>query len=82
MDLDARLGARSLKIDGGNNGQHFMDYKGELGELATRHFGRVFMKVAVPAPWPADGVLHADFIEIVRQRTAQRLGRTALKQVN
>lgn len=60
---DARLGARSLKIDGGNNGQHFMDYKGELGELATRHFGRVFMKVAVPAPWPADGVLHADFIE-------------------
>ncbi len=60
---DARLGARSLKVDGGNNGQHFMDYKGDLGELATRHFGRVFMKVAVPAPWPVDGVLHADFIE-------------------
>ena len=60
---DARLGARSLKVDGGNNGQHFMDYKGELGELATRHFGRVFIKVAVPAPWPVDGVLHADFIE-------------------
>lgn len=60
---DARLGARSLKADGGNNGQHFMDYKGDLGALATHHYGRVFMKVAVPAPWPADGVLHADFIE-------------------
>lgn len=60
---DARLGARSLKVDGGDNGQHFMDYKGDLGELATRHFGRVFMKVAVPAPWPVGGVLHADFIE-------------------
>lgn len=60
---DARLGAKALKVDGGDNGQHFMDYKGDLGELATHHFGRVFMKVAVPAPWPADGVLHADFIE-------------------
>lgn len=60
---DARLGAKALKVDGGDNGQHFMDYKGDLGELATRHFGRVFMKVAVPAPWPAGGVLHADFIE-------------------
>lgn len=60
---EARLGARALKIDGGNNGQHFMDYKGELGGLASQHFGRVFMKVAIPAPWPVDGVLHADFIE-------------------
>ena len=60
---DARLGMKSLKADGGNNGQHFMDYKGDLGALATHHYGRVFMKVAVPAPWPADGVLHADFIE-------------------
>lgn len=59
----ARLGARSLKVDGGDNGQHFMDYKGDLGALATHHYGRVFMKVATPAPWPADGVLHADFIE-------------------
>lgn len=60
---DARLGSRALKVDGGDNGQRFMDYKGELGALATHHFGRVFMKVATPAPWPADGVLHADFIE-------------------
>lgn len=60
---EARLGARSLKADGGDNGQHFMDYKGDLGELATHHYGRVFLKVATPAPWPADGVLHADFIE-------------------
>ncbi len=60
---DARRGLRALKVDGGNNGQHFMDYKGQLGDLATHHYGRVFMKVAIPAPWPADGVLHADFIE-------------------
>jgi hypothetical protein len=60
---DARLGTKSLKVDGGNNGQHFMDYKGDLGALASHHYGRVFMKVAIPAPWPAGGVLHADFIE-------------------
>lgn len=60
---DARFGAKSLKADGGNNGQHFMDYKGDLGGLASHHHGRVYMKVAVPAPWPSSGVLHADFIE-------------------
>ncbi len=60
---DAVLGSKSLKADGGNNGQHFMDFKGDLGALASQHYGRVFMKVAVPAPWPSSGVLHADFIE-------------------
>ncbi len=60
---DAMRGAKSLKVDGGNNGQHFMDFKGDLGALASHHYGRVFMKVATPAPWPASGVLHADFIE-------------------
>ncbi|HEY0138638.1 MAG TPA: hypothetical protein VGB85_31355 [Nannocystis sp.] len=59
----AHDGVKALKIDGGNNGQHFMDYKGDLGGLASHHYGRVFLKVAIPAPWPADGVLHADFIE-------------------
>lgn len=60
---DARFGTKSLKADGGNNGQHFMDYKGDLGGLASHHYGRVYMKVAAPAPVPASGVLHADFIE-------------------
>jgi len=60
---DARFGSKSLKADGGNNGQHFMDFKGDLGAIASHHFGRVYMKVAVPAPWPSSGVLHADFIE-------------------
>lgn len=60
---DARFGQKSLKADGGNNGQHFMDFKGDLGALASHHYGRVFMKVAAPAPVPASGVLHADFIE-------------------
>lgn len=60
---DARRGSKSLRVAGGNSGQHFMDYKGSLGALASHHYGRVFMKVAVPAPWPASGVLHADFIE-------------------
>ncbi len=59
----AHDGVKALKIDGGNNGQHFMDYKGDLGGLASHHYGRVFLKVATPAPWPTDGVLHADFIE-------------------
>jgi hypothetical protein len=60
---DPYRGAKSLKADGGNNGQHFMDYAGDLGALASHHYGRVFMKVAIPAPFPSSGVLHADFIE-------------------
>ncbi|MBL8743294.1 MAG: hypothetical protein JNK04_19420 [Myxococcales bacterium] len=60
---DARFGTKSLKADGANNGQHFMDFKGDLAGLASHHYGRVYMKVAVPAPWPSSGVLHADFIE-------------------
>lgn len=60
---DAMRGDKSLKVDGGNNGQHFIDYKAGLGALASHHYGRVFMKVAIPAPWPSSGVLHADFIE-------------------
>jgi hypothetical protein len=60
---DARNGRKSFKVDGGNNGQHFMDRKGGLGAMATHHYGRVYMKVATPAPWPSAGVLHADFIE-------------------
>lgn len=60
---DARFGEKSLKADGENNGQHFMAYLGDLGGLASHHYGRVYMKVAVPAPWPENGVLHADFIE-------------------
>lgn len=60
---DAKRGTKSLKVDGGNNGQHFMEIAGDLGALATHHYGRVFMKVETPAPWPANGVLHADFIE-------------------
>lgn len=60
---DARRGLKSLKVDGESNGQHFMDFKGDLGALASHHYGRVFMKVQVPAPWPSSGVLHADFIE-------------------
>jgi hypothetical protein len=61
---DARFGSKSLKADGGNNGQHFMDYAGDLGSLASHHYGRVFMRVASPAPVAAPGtVLHADFIE-------------------
>jgi hypothetical protein len=62
-DETAMRGTKALKANGGHNGQHFMEIKSPLGGLATHHFGRVFMKVAVPAPWPQSGVLHADFIE-------------------
>ena len=62
-DTDAMRGGHSLRVHGGVSGQRFMDYKGNLGNLASTHYGRVFMKVRSPAPVPASGVLHADFIE-------------------
>jgi len=48
---DAARGARSLKVEGGNTGSQFLEYKGALGGLATEHWGRIFFRVKVPAPW-------------------------------
>jgi hypothetical protein len=62
-DQDAKRGAKSLLVHGGATGQRFMDFKGDLGALASHHYGRVFLKVEIPAPWPTSGVLHGDFIE-------------------
>ena len=62
-DQDAKRGTKSLLVQGGNSGQRFMDYKGTLGALASHHYGRVFLKVEIPAPYPTSGVLHGDFIE-------------------
>lgn len=62
-DDAAYRGTQSLRLDGAENGAQWLAYQGELGELATQHFGRMFVRVQTPAPWPADGVLHGDFFE-------------------
>jgi hypothetical protein len=60
---DAKRGTHALKIEGGLNGSQFLEYKNNLGGLATSHWGRIFFKVKVPAPWPASGVLHGDIVQ-------------------
>jgi LysR family transcriptional regulator of gallate degradation len=76
--------------------RHLLAGSDRLTLMTTYELAHEEMLTAIPfgpiTPIPAIGVttragwlptsLHADFIEIVRQRTAQRLGRTALKQVN
>jgi hypothetical protein len=62
-DDDAYRGAQSLRIAGGENGAQWLSYVGGLGELATAHWGRMFVRIETPAPWPADGVLHGDVFE-------------------
>jgi hypothetical protein len=62
-DEEAMRGKHSLKVQVGNSGQQFMDYKKPLGGLATTHYGRAFFKVKTPAPQPASGVLHGDLVE-------------------
>jgi hypothetical protein len=62
-DDDAYRGAHSLRIAGGESGAQWLSYVGGLGELATAHWGRMFVKVQTPAPWPAEGVLHGDVFE-------------------
>jgi hypothetical protein len=59
----AHGGAQSLRIASGENGAQWLAYVGGLGDLATAHWGRMFVHVQVPAPWPADGVLHGDLFE-------------------
>jgi len=66
---ESRRGQRSLRIQGGVNGSQFMEYTRNLGGLATSHFGRIFFKVKVPAPWPTSGVLHGDIVQHVGPRT-------------
>jgi predicted RNA-binding protein with TRAM domain len=60
---DAARGMHALKIEGGTNGSQFLEYRGTLGPLATAHWGRIFFRVKVPAPWPATGVLHGDLVQ-------------------
>ncbi|MBC8072726.1 MAG: hypothetical protein IAG13_30680 [Deltaproteobacteria bacterium] len=62
-DDDAYRGTHSLRIAGGENGAQWLSYVGGLGELATAHWGRMFVKVQTPAPWPGEGVLHGDLFE-------------------
>jgi len=62
-DDDAYRGAQSLRIAGGESGAQWLAYTGGLGELATAHWGRMFVRVQVPAPWPSEGVLHGDVFE-------------------
>jgi hypothetical protein len=59
----AARGSHALKIEGGVNGSQFLEYKQGLGGLATEHWGRIFFRVKVPAPWPTTGVLHGDIVQ-------------------
>jgi hypothetical protein len=61
----AARGSHALKIEGGLNGSQFLEYKQGLGGLATEHWGRIFFRVKVPAPWPTTGVLHGDIVQHV-----------------
>jgi uncharacterized protein YceK len=60
---DSARGGHALKIEGGLNGSQFLEYKNNLGALATSHWGRIFFKVKTPAPWPSAGVLHGDIVQ-------------------
>jgi hypothetical protein len=60
---DAARGNHALKIEGGVAGSQFLEYKNNLGALATSHWGRIFFKVKTPAPWPTGGVLHGDIVQ-------------------
>jgi hypothetical protein len=60
---DAARGIHALKVEGGDSGSQFLEMKDNLGSLATRHWGRIFFRVKVPAPWPASGVLHGDIVQ-------------------
>jgi hypothetical protein len=59
----AARGSHALKIEGGVNGSQFLELKQGLGGLATEHWGRIFFRVKVPAPWPTTGVLHGDIVQ-------------------
>jgi hypothetical protein len=60
---DAARGTHALKVEGGDSGSQFMELKNGLGALAMRHWGRIFFRVKVPAPWPPSGVLHGDIVQ-------------------
>lgn len=62
-DDAAYRGTQALRLDGAENGAQWLAYQGDLGGLAMQHYGRMFVRVQTPAPWPSDGVLHGDFFE-------------------
>ena len=62
-DEDAANGSQSLKIQGGNVGAQWMTYMGDVAPLAEGHWGRMYLRMGTPIPWPGGGVIHGDVFE-------------------
>lgn len=62
-DEDAVRGQQSLRIGSGTTGAQWLNYMGDISELADGHWGRMYLRMGTPIPWPGGGVIHADVFE-------------------
>ena len=59
----AHSGRHSLRLDAAANGPRRITMKGAvLAALGGQHWGRLFFKVQMPAPEPANGVIHSTLV--------------------
>jgi len=65
-DAVAHSGKRSLRMDAAVNGPRRITTKSEaLAALGGTHWGRLYFKVALPAPECASGVIHSTIVSAV-----------------
>lgn len=62
-DEDAALGSQSFRIEGGTSGAQWLTYMGDISMLADGHWGRMYVRMGTPIPWPQSGVIHGDLFE-------------------
>jgi len=62
-DEDAALGSQSFRLNSGESGAQWLNYMGDISMLADGHWGRMFVRMGTPVPWPAGGVIHGDLVE-------------------
>jgi len=63
VDGVAFSGRRSLRIEAAANGPRRITMRGDiLKQLGGQHWGRLFFKVQLPSPVPANGVIHSTLV--------------------
>ncbi len=63
VEGQAHTGTQALRIEGGSSGAQWLTYMGDISMLADGHWGRMFVRMGTPIPWPGGGVIHGDLFE-------------------
>lgn len=63
-EAQAFSGARSFQLQSGDSGAQWLTYQGDISVFDDGHWGRLYLRMSDPVPWPdRGGVIHGDIVE-------------------